>query len=215
MRAAAIAALLALATSADAAPWSFELPRGFSEEKVPEDHIAQLRAKKQTVNLDAQAYSSGDLALLRVTWLVKLEPPITRAALERFDEQAAIDMAARGTNFATGRSWINQQLVGRSAEDVGDVHVTQRRLYALAADNIIHILALTCFGPADDLAPCETAQRTMQITLPNPVAVPIRVATPTWTLGYKLAAAALLALVIGLVAWVIQSARRGGRRRRR
>jgi hypothetical protein len=217
MRAIAVAALLVLASAAQAATWSIQLSVGFSEEKVPDDHLAQLRAKKGTVSVDAQAYSSGDVALLRVTWLLKLDEPVTRSALERLDQQLAVDMGAHGTNLAGARSWKGQQLIGTSTEDVGDVHVTQRRLYALAGDQVIHILAVTCFGPRDDLTACEATQRTMQITLPNPTAVPTRaeVKGEPWSLGYKVAAAALLALVVGLVAWVIESARRGTRRRRR
>jgi hypothetical protein len=218
MRAIAIAALLLATGSAVAAPWSIQLPVGFSEEPVPDEQLAALRAMKETISVDAQAFSTAgdEIVLTRVTWLLKLPAPITRASIERFDREQHAAMDPSAQNFTANRSWIGPQMVATSSQDVGTVHIKQRRIYALAADGVVHLLSVSCFGARDDIAPCEASQRTMKITLPNPMAVPTRgVAKDTSSFGHKIGLAALVALVLGLVAWVFQSVRRGPRRRRR
>ena len=67
-----------------------------------------------------------------------------------------------------------------------------------------------------ELLECEKAQQTMQLTLPESANLPSKSRKPKSTNHRNIiGGAALFSLLLGLMIWVIQSARRGGRRRQR
>src|SRR5687768_6925689 len=74
--------------NAHAAPWSFELPEGYTEQPGAADReLAQLRAVPRTVSADAQVYTSADgsVRLTRMTWLSRFDVAPTRGAIESME----------------------------------------------------------------------------------------------------------------------------------
>jgi hypothetical protein len=218
----ASAVVLGATTLAHAAPWSFELPAGYTEQPAEgAADVAALRARKQTVSVDAQVYMSPDntVMLRRLTWKTRMDGPLSREVLVAFDHESVGDPDPNGQHISDDRKWIGDQLVADTIDELRGKRLHQRRLYSADSSGVVYVMAVTCLGPAEQLGDCEQAQQSMQLTLPDAATLPEKAApkrkreTGVGTVAL-IGGAAFVALVIGLIAWVIQSARRGGRRRR-
>ena len=203
------------ATTAQAAPWSFALPEGYVEEAgVTADDVAALRALRGTVAADEQLFVSPDeqVVLVRLTWSTKDDAPVSRELLIDLDRKGSHQ--SESVHLSDDRHWVGEQLVAESVESIKGKRLHQRRLYSVDTTGVIHVFAVTCIGSANQLAPCEKAQQSMQLKLPNEAKVPARTKRSSGKSMLQIVGgAAFAALVLGLIAWVIQSAKRGGRRR--
>jgi hypothetical protein len=176
MRALAIAVVMCAAASADAAPWSFELPAGYTE--VPgaaESQLQVLRKQPTTVSVDAQVYLAPDqtVQLTRITLLSKMSTLPSRASLVQMDRGVVSGASKQATKHVSDtRNWVGDQLVADTVDEKDEIRVHQRRLYSADAEGVVHMFTLICAGAADQLAECEKAQQTMQLTLPNQAALP-------------------------------------------
>lgn len=172
MRAALVLVLCAAATvRASAAPWSIELPDGFVEQLgVAEPQLEALRKIPRTVSVDAQVYVSADgrVRLTRMTWLSQFDVPPTRGGLESLERGVMSGSAKQATkHISDSRRFVGDTLVAEQADDVTGTRIVQRRMYAADTSRVVHLLSVTCAGPADQLAACEKAQASMQLVLPN------------------------------------------------
>jgi len=162
------------ASTGHAAPWSFELPAGYTEQPgAAEADLAALREAPRTVSADAQVYVSpdGTVRLTRLTWLSRFDAQPTRGGLETMDKQVAAGNERRGARVSESRDVIGDQLVAEQVLDIDGTRVDMRRIYAADRDRVVHMFTLVCAGPADRLADCERAQRSMQLVLPDQAAL--------------------------------------------
>jgi len=205
------------ATDAQAAPWSFELPAGYAEEPgATDDDVAALRSHAGTISADAQLFVSPDqqVVLVRLTWVSKVDGPISRELLVDLDRKGTHQ--SESVHLSDERHWVGEQLVAESVESIRGKRLRQRRLYSVDTSARIHVFAITCVGSVNQLAACEEAQQSMQLKLPNEAKVPATAKRSSGkSLIHIIGGAAFAALVLGLIAWVVQSAKRGGRRRPR
>ena len=205
------------ATNAQASPWSFALPEGFVEEQgATEDDVAALRALPGTVAADAQLFVSPDeqVVLVRLSWSSKNDGPVSREQLIDLDRKGTHQ--SESVHLSDDRHWVGEQLVAESVESIRGKRLHQRRLYSVDTTGVLHVFAVTCIGSANQLAACEKAQQSMQLKLPNEAKVPARAKRSSGKSMIQIVGgAAFGALLLGLIAWVIQSAMRGGRRRPR
>jgi hypothetical protein len=171
MRAVVVASLVMAAATAQAAPWSVELPAGYTEQPGGADALtAALSKRPRTVTADAQLYLSPDgrVRLTRVTWLTRFAIAPTRNGLlnlERGVMEGAKKQAT--THVSDSFEWHGEQLVADQVDDVAGIRIHQRRLYSADTSRVVHALLVVCAGPADQLADCEKAQQTMELTLPD------------------------------------------------
>ncbi len=205
--------ITAAAPYAHAAPWSFELPEGYTEQPGAADaEIAQLRSVPRTVSADAQIYLSADgsVRLTRMTWLSRFDVPPTRGALESMERDIAAGNA-RGANRVVSQDarFVGDQLVADQVLELERRRVDMRRIYAADTENVVHMVAVICAGPADQLADCEKAQATMQLVLPNQAALG---AKSTEERGAGLALVLVLCgsvlVVIVVAVWLVRRARK-------
>jgi len=174
MKAVAISIVICAAATAQAAPWSFELPAGFTEQPGAADvQLAQLRKQPTTVSVDAQIYLSQDgVQLTRMTWLIRIANSPDRPSLEDLDRGVVAGGAKRASKHVSdSRHWVGDQLVAETIDEVGDSQVRQRRIYAADTAGVVHMFGLICAGVADQLADCEKAQQTMQLKIPHEAAL--------------------------------------------
>lgn len=179
----AIAFVTTVATAAHAAPWSVELPAGYTEQPgAAEAHLAKLRAIPGTVSVDAQVYTpaDGSVQLMRLTWRSRLDGPPSRDALENM-ERGLLSGSRKdlANHVSDARRFDGDQLVADQVDEVDGARIHQKRIYAVDTSNIAHMLGVVCTGAADQLGACEKAQQTMQLTLPNPAALDMQVTTGT------------------------------------
>lgn len=203
------------AASAQAAPWSFDLPPGYEEDPgAANGDIEALKAQPGTVDADAQLFMSPDqqVGLVRLMWTTKLGM-LSREELIQMDRKATHQ--SDSVHLSDERKWVGDQLVAESIESVRGKRLHQRRLYSLDGTGVLHVFAVTCMGSMTQLATCEKAQQTMQLKVPNAVRFPARASKPRKSLMELIGSAAVGALTLGLVVWIFQSAKRGGRRRQR
>jgi hypothetical protein len=106
------------------------------------------------------------------------------------------------------RQWIGDQLVADAVDETDELRIHQRRLYSVDAHGIVHVLTVICAGPADRLAACEHAQQTMQLALPDQLALADAPPARQRDVGYVVAQLAALAVVALLVAWLVLRRRR-------
>jgi hypothetical protein len=186
-----IIALVLWAASAHAAPWSIEVPPGYTERPgAADDRLAELRAQPDIVSIDAQVYLSADqtVQLTRMTWQLRMDEKPTRGALVKLDHgivQGAAGQASK--HISDSRRFVGDQLVAASADEIGANRAEVRRLYSVDSSGIVHILMVICAGPADQLGPCRTTQRSMRLVIPN--AASLRAASEetdsAYEAGYK------------------------------
>jgi hypothetical protein len=170
MRHAPIIVVLFLVSPASAAPWSFELPAGYSE--VPggaDGELEQLRAVPRTVSADAQVYLSPDgrVRLTRMTWLSSFDVTPTRGNLVSLDKGVAAGGSKHGKVTREAREIVGDQLVGEQVIDIEATRVQMRRIYAADRNRVVTMFTVVCAGPEDALAACDRAQQTMRLVLPN------------------------------------------------
>jgi hypothetical protein len=178
MRALAFAAALVVAaTAAQAAPWSVELPAGYTEQPGAGDALSAALAKQpRTVSADAQLYTSrdGSVRLTRVTWLTQFEVTPTHNSLLNLERGVMEGQKKQATTHVSDSfEWHGDQLVADQVDELAGMRVHQRRLYSADAANVVHMLMVICAGPADQLAECEKAQQSMELTLPSPAALSV------------------------------------------
>jgi hypothetical protein len=214
MRAVVFALVLCTAAAAHAAPWSFNLPAGYTEIPGGSDaHVEKLRAVPGTVSADAQVYTSADGAvkLTRVTWLLKLDGPASRAELENMDRNTAKGSSKRATkHISESRSFNGDQLVAEQVDEVQNIRVHQRRIYAVDTSQVAHVLTVGCAGPADQLAECVKAQQSMVLMLPNQASLDVVVTKPDdgKKREFLLGQIAGGVIVLVLVAWYVARRRK-------
>src|SRR5262245_3060756 len=175
MRALAGAIVVCAVATVDAAPWSIELPADYIEQPAQSAaDIAALRSRADTISVDAQVYLSPDstVMLRRLTWLVKMSSPLSRDVIVEFDREAVGAPASDATRVTDEHRWVGDQLVADTVDDLRGKRVHQRRLYSADTLGTVHLLSVTCLGTAEQLRPCEQAQHTMQLTLPEPAKIP-------------------------------------------
>jgi hypothetical protein len=208
----AIGIVMALAASAVAAPWSLELPAGYTEQTgIAEEQLAALRKIPRTVSADAQVYVSADgkVRLTRLTWLSQFDVAPTRGGLESMERGVAAGAAKQATkHISDAHRFEGDVLAAEQVDEVNGERVVQRRLYAVDTSRVVHLFIVTCAGPADQLAACERAQASMQLTLPNQAKLttgaPREEKDPAYIAGYITG----IALVVVVVAWFVWRQRR-------
>jgi hypothetical protein len=209
---------------------SFLLPMGYVEQRGGSDGaLAEFRANKPaTVSGDMTVFSSpdGKVSLVRMRWVFWEGAELSRAALEQVDHHLeagiAEEMFAGVKRVSTSRQFVGDQLVAQSVDELGEAQFRMRRIYGVDAFGFVHLFAIVCAGPTDQLGYCDRTQRTMQLTVPHQLSLSMlpkhgerRRATTTWSHGHTIGTAALIALIVGLSSWIYTSARRRDRRRRR
>lgn len=206
--------IAAAAPYAHAAPWSFELPEGYTEQPGAADgELAQLRSVPRTVSADAQVYLSADgsVRLTRMTWLSQFDVPPTRGAIESMERDIAAGNA-RGANRAVSQqaSFADDQLVADQVLELERLRVDMRRIYAADTANVVHMFTVICAGPADELADCEKAQDTMQLVLPNQAAIGAKSTEEERGAGLALVLALSGAALVAIVAvfWLVRRSRK-------
>lgn len=202
------AMVLGAAATAQAAPWSFELPEGYTEQPGAADaQIEALRKQPFTVSLDAQLYLSPDsnVQLTRMTWLMKLNAAPSRASVVNLDRGVVKGAAAQATHHVSDtRHWIGDQLVAESIDDKDGYLVAHRRLYSADSQGIVHILTVICAGPIGQLGDCERAQQTMQLALPDQAPLPNDSPKRETDLAYLAGQITGGLLVAALVIWLVR-----------
>jgi hypothetical protein len=159
---------------AHAAPWSFELPAGYTELPGAADaQIEGLRKTVRTVSADAQMYVSSDgrVRLTRMTWLSKFDVAPTRGGLEKMDRELSAGNGKAGSIVSESRELVGEQLLGEQVIDIGQLRADMRRLYAADRDHVVTMFTVICAGPKDALADCDRAQQTMRLELPNQASI--------------------------------------------
>lgn len=216
MRALIIAAVLGAAASAHAAPWSFNLPDGYTElPGAANAYVEKLRDIPRTVSADAQLYTppGGAVQLTRITLRSQFDEAPTRDTLENMDRGAVESTAKQVTKrISATRQFHGDQLVANQVDEMAGLRVTQRRLYAADTSNVVHLFTVMCAGPTDQLAECEKAQQSMVLMLPNQASLDVRVTTsrPDQEREFLLGQIAGGVIVLVLVIWYV--ARRRKRR---
>ena len=213
-----IAGVLAAASAAQAAPWAFELPAGYTEVPGSADAWAKQEHVPNTISFDGLNYTSpgGDVILSRLSYLIQPEATPTRALLEEIDASLADNASTQ--RVAEGREFHHDQLFSETVADKQGVRIHERRILAADTNGIVHGLHVICLGKPDKLADCEGAQKTAEIILVNQAKLPAGEPTKKTgdhTMVQRIAVYAFGALVLGLVVWLVQSLRRGQRPRRR
>jgi hypothetical protein len=209
--AAAFVVVLAWAAAAHAAPWSLELPAGYTEQPGAADaEVEQLRKVARTVSVDAQVYVSpdGNVRLTRMTWLSKFDVTPGRGSLDSLDRGVASGGAKHATkNISATRELVGEQLIGEQLLDVDGTRVHMKRIYAADTANVVHMFTVVCAGPAEQLADCEKAQASMQLTLPNQASLSGAPADEETSIAYVLGFATGVLVVVLAVVWLIRRAR--------
>jgi hypothetical protein len=215
MRAFVIAVVVCAAASVEAAPWSFELPAGYTEEPgAADEQLEHLRKQEPTLSVDAQFYlsSEGDVQLTRLTWLIQPDERPSRATLEEMDRVGVKGASEQATKrVSDSRQWVSDQLVAASILEVDGVRLVSRRLYSADTGGRVHMFTVMCAGPPDQLGECEKAQQTMQLTLPNQAT--LRDAPPSRSsrnrsLAYEIGRIAGGVVLIALLIWLLRKPRR-------
>ncbi len=207
-------------------PWSFVLPKGYTE--IPGATAALNEKLKRDGFFPAgtKAYRSpaGDVELIGSTTFTHAGFAPTRADLDR-----VVAVLLRGTkvpgftHVSHTQSFAYGSLVLDQVDIAEGITVHQRHLIGMDESKLFWVFAITCLGRAEVLRDCEAAQDSMLLQpenqidiakLPEPVAPTKRRGVGTWSFSNVLGAASVVALIVGLGAWIYQSARRGGRRRR-
>jgi hypothetical protein len=209
MRGLVIVLVLSIAATATAAPWSFELPAGYTELPGAADgQLAQLRSMPNTQSVDAQIYMSpdGSVQLTRMTWATKMDDGASKKFVVSMDKGVVAGASQQATkHISDSRHWVGDQLVAESTDDKAGVRVVQRRLYSADTSDVLHILMVICAGEAGQLAECEKAQQTMQLTLPNQAALPQTAHKPV---AYLIGQVVGGLLVAAVVIWLVRRRRR-------
>lgn len=219
MRALLVAGIIAsAAAAAQAAPWAFELPAGYTEVPGSADAWAKQEHVPNTISFDGLNYTSpsGDVILSRLSYLIQPEGTPTRALLEEIDASLADNASTQ--RIAEGREFHNDQLFAETIAEKQGVRIHERRILVADTNGIVHGLHIICLGKPDKLADCEAAQKTAEIILANQAKLPAGTASKKpgdHTMVQRIAIYAFGALVLGLVVWLVQSIKRGQRRRRR
>lgn len=213
-----IAGVLAAASAAQAAPWAFELPAGYTEVPGSADAWAKQEHVPNTISFDGLNYTSpgGDVILSRLSYLIQPETTPTRALLVEIDASLADNASTQ--RVAEGREFRGDQLFAETIADKQGVRIHERRILAADTNGIVHGLHVICLGKPDKLAECEAAQKTAEIILANQAKLPAGQPTKQTgdhTMVQRIAIYAFGALVLGLIVWLVQSIMRGQRPRRR
>lgn len=211
MRLLVFALALLAASRAHAAPWSFELPAGYTEQPgVADAQLEALRKVPRTVSVDAQVYVSpdGTVRLTRMTWLSQFAVPPTKGGLESLERGVMSGAAKQATKHVSDSyRFEGDQLVADQVDEVGGERVQQRRLYSVDRDKVVHLFMVICAGPPDRLGACTKAQQSMQLTLPNAAA--LSPAQPEQhDVAYIIGVITGIAIVLLLVAWLARRATR-------
>lgn len=210
----AIATLALVAARADAAPWSFELPEGYTEQPgAASAELATLRNVPRTVSVDAQVYTSADgsVRLTRLTWLARFDVAPNRRALESLERGIAVGNARSANRQVSHETeFAGDQLVAEQVLELERMRVTMRRIYAADTENVVHVFTVICAGPVEQLGDCERAQRSMQLILPN--AAPLAEARPRADAGtnvaYVIGFVVGGVLMLGVAVWLVRRRRR-------
>ena len=207
MRALAITIVLGLASTASAAPWSIELPDGYTE--VPgaaEAQLKTMRAMPNTLAVDGQIYLSPDsnVQLTRLTWHTKLTDGGSRASVVSLDKGVVQGAARQATkHISDQRNWIGDQLVAESIDEKDGIRITQRKLYSADTSGVLHVMMVICAGAAENLGTCERAQQSMQLTLPNQAPLP-ESAGKDKDLAYRIGQITGVVVVLALLIWLVR-----------
>ena len=207
MRALTITVVLGLASTASAAPWSIELPDGYTEAPGAADaQLATMRAMPNTLDVDGQIYLSpdGNVQLTRLTWQTKLIHT-TKAGVVSLDKGVVQGAARQATkHISDQRNWVGDQLVAESIDDKDGIRITQRKLYSADTTGVLHVLMVICAGAAENLSTCERAQQSMQLTLPNQAAIPAESTGNDKDLAYRIGQITGVVLVLALLIWLVR-----------
>jgi hypothetical protein len=204
--------------AAQATNATFELPAGYTEQPGGADSdIAALRADPRTVTVDAHVYvAPNEVLLSRVVLAARPTGPLSQRVLLALEREGRLDIPGTTLHISHDRTWQADQLIAETIDTARGLRAHQRRIYAADRQGIVHLFAVTCIGPRDALADCERAQQSMRLQIADQVALPAEITSKSKrSMVHIIGGAATLALLLGLVAWVIQSARHGSRRRRR
>jgi hypothetical protein len=209
---------------------SFLLPPGYVEDPAASGSaLEEFRANKPaTISGDLTLFRSPDrkVSLVRMRWVFWEGAELSRAALEKVDQDLeagiADEMFPGVTRITMSRRFVDDQLIAHSTDELGDAQFRMRRVYGLDAFGFVHLFAIVCAGPTEQLGYCDRTQRTMKLTVPHQLALSALPkhgerprAPPAWGMGHTIGTALLVALVVGLGSWIFASVRRRDRRRRR
>jgi hypothetical protein len=208
LRGLVIAVALLTVSTAHAAPWSFELPEGYTELPGAADaQLRTMRAMPRTLSVDGQIYVSPDqtVQLTRLTWDSDLTGGGGKLGIENLDEGMVQGAARHATkHISDSRHWVGDQLVAESIDDKGGIRIVQRKLYSADTNGVLHVLLLFCAGPADNLGTCERAQQTMQLTLPNQAALPDKSPREERDVAYRIGQITGVVLIVALLVWLVR-----------
>jgi hypothetical protein len=225
-----VAAILLACCALAHAETSVDVPPSYVEQpQTPGAALAEMRANREaTLDGDMTVFTSpdGSVSLVRMRWTFWLGEELSRTALEKVDRELeagiAEEMFQGVKHVSTSRRFVGDQLVAQSTDELGEAQFRVRRLYSVDAFGFVHLFAIVCAGPTDQLGYCDKAQRTMKLAVPYQLPLSelpkngaMRRHKPTWTRGHTIGTAGLIALIIGLATWIYTSARRRDRRRRR
>jgi hypothetical protein len=201
----AIAIVVATAARTDAAPWSFNLPAGYTEQPgAADEQLAQLRKVPGTVSADAQVYLSSDenVQLTRMTWVSRPAETPTKAYLLGVDRGMVTGSSEGAKHISDSSHFAGNHLIADQVDDIDGVRMIQRRIYAVDTANVVTMFLVMCAGQPDVLADCENAQQSMQLSLPNQAT--LRAAPPERSSAYKtgrIVGQLLGALILGLLVY--------------
>jgi hypothetical protein len=225
-----ILVLLCCAIGTAQAETSFDIPPGYVERPgVPGAALDEMRATRAATlsgDMTELASPDGEVSLVRMRWTFWLGEELSRAALEKVDQELeasiAEEMFSGVKHVSTSRRFVDDQLVALSADELGEAQFRVRRLYSVDALGFVHLFAIVCAGPTDQLGYCDKAQRSMKQTVAYQLPLSElpkhgvrRQPSPGWSRGHTIGTAALIALIVGLASWIYTSASRRDRRRRR
>jgi hypothetical protein len=135
--------------------------------------LDESRTDGKTISLDEQTYVSpdGKVELARITSAFRVDVAPTASVLERVDRAAMADIEEGTKHVSDTRHFEGDILVSESRDDANGQLVVQRKLYAADASRVVHMFLIVCAGPAEQLGPCEKAQQSMQLAVPNQLAL--------------------------------------------
>lgn len=203
--------MLVAPATALAAPWSFELPAGYTEQiGAGDSYAATLGNMSHTVSADVQVYLSadGNVRLTRTLWTQKPDDPPTKQSVEATDRNLVSGAAlVDAKHISDSRRFVGDLLVADCVDEKSGVRVVQHRLIAADTSNLVHVFTVMCSAAVGTpMTECEQAQQTMQLDFPTRVALRDE---PGPSEGAALAQQIIFGvLILSFVVWLVVRRRR-------
>jgi len=137
------------------------------------DAYKALAGKGDTI--EVQVYRDRDFGELdTISWEWKAGTA-TRRELEQFEHELARRTLTDRAHVVSSSAQFDRDPMEVSILEADGVNQKyHRRLYAVDANNVVHVWWTVCSAVSTLLLPCGQAQRTMKLEIPNSVALPTR-----------------------------------------